>query len=154
MTSSPQDTQRAPRVPLRIRVDDGDPQRPLHGAWWPQSHDLQTECADLIDQFPELHGRVSRLLFSRPDWDAGDAPFPRSIDAGPRRVKAGSFPGDDTHEMVVVLSSRARLRLLVIPSETERGLAQTLMNQASDGRNRRTAGELLAKVRTTGASVE
>lgn len=85
------------------------------------------------------------MLFSRPDWD-DQLPWPRSISVARGRVKIGSFPGDDTHLMTLVLSSRARLRLLVIPRDTKRGVALTLMSQAADSRNRRSASDLLAKV--------
>ncbi|KAB2807973.1 hypothetical protein F9L07_25220 [Pimelobacter simplex] len=146
MTSSQQAPSRPDRVPLRIRIDGIASDSPLDGAWWPQSRDLQAECADLIDHLPEQHGRVARLLFSRPDWEAGQLPWPRAINAARGRVKIGSFPGDDTHLMTLVLGSRARLQLLVIPSDTKRGVALTLMSQAADGRNRRSAADLLEKV--------
>lgn len=55
------------RVPLRISLNPSSTRR-LDGAWWPQSRDLQVECADLIDNFPSNIGRPARLLFSRPDW--------------------------------------------------------------------------------------
>jgi hypothetical protein len=32
-------------------------------------------------------------------------------------VKAGSFPGDDTHLMILMLASGQRLKLTVIPSD-------------------------------------
>ncbi|GEB12593.1 DUF5994 family protein [Pimelobacter simplex] len=146
MTSSQQGSSPLDRVPLRIRIDGIASDSPLDGAWWPQSSDLQAECADLIDHLPEQHGRVARLLFSRPDWEAGQLTWPRAINAARGRVKIGSFPGDDTHLMTLVLNSRARLHLLVIPSETKRGVALTLMSQAADSRNRRSASDLLDKV--------
>lgn len=146
MTSSQQVPSRPDRVPLRIRIDGMASQSPLDGAWWPQSSDLQAECADLIDHLPDEHGRIARLLFSRPDWEVGQLPWPRAIHAARGRVKIGSFPSDDTHLMTLVLTSRARLHLLVIPSNTKRGVALTLMSQAADSRNRRSAAELLEKV--------
>ncbi|WP_418063174.1 DUF5994 family protein [Pimelobacter simplex] len=145
MTSSQQASSRPDRVPLRIRIDGIASDSPLDGAWWPQSSDLQTECADLVNHLPEQHGRVARMLFSRPDWD-DQLPWPRAISVARGRVKIGSFPGDDTHLMTLVLSSRVRLRLLVIPRDTKRGVALTLMSQAADSRNRRSASDLLAKV--------
>lgn len=128
--SSPTETQ---RVPLRIRLDTGSPSGSLDGAWWPQSRDLQTEAADLVDHFPHLVGRIERLLFSRPDWDAtSGVPSMRRIQAARGPVKVGSFPSDDTHVMVVKMSSDRRLRLLVVPSDTEPELAAKVMQQAAD----------------------
>jgi hypothetical protein len=105
---------------------------------------LQTEAADLVDHFPGLVGRVSRLLFSVPDWDAAsDAPSIRRIQAARGAVKVGSFPSDDTHVMIVTMSSGQRLRLLVVPADTEPGLAARAMQQAADDRNSEGAGTLL-----------
>lgn len=133
------------RVPLRISLNPGSPTRRLDGAWWPQSRDLQAECADLIDNFPSSVGRPARLLFSRPDWEAEpDRNSARRILARRGPVKVGSFPEDDTHLMTVVLSSRERLDLLVIPGDTDAATARTLMAEATDEHNVRSAADLLA----------
>jgi Family of unknown function (DUF5994) len=132
------------RVALRIRVDADVHDGPLDGAWWPQSRDLQREAADLVDHFPAAVGRVERLLFSRPDWDAvSGSPSMRRIQAERGPVKVGSFPSDDTHVMIVKVLSGRRLRLLVVPSDTEAGLAARVMEQAADGRNTRSPSALL-----------
>lgn len=105
---------------LRLQLSDSAPHGHVDGAWWPRSRDLPREAADLVDHFPEESGRISRLLFSRPDWDSSshDGRGVRTIQAARGRVKVGSFPSDDTHLMVLTLSSGQRLRLLVIPSDT------------------------------------
>ncbi len=132
------------RVPLRIRLSRGDVLGPLDGAWWPQSRDLQTEGADLVDAFPEAVGRVERLLFSRPDWDVvPGTPAMHRIHARRGVVEVGSFPSDDTHVMVVTLWSGQRLRLLVVPSDTAPEAAQRAMGQAADESNTLTPRALL-----------
>jgi hypothetical protein len=137
------------RVPLRIRLDNGFQSGHVDGAWWPQSRDLQVEAADLVDHFPHLIGSIERLLFSRPDWDAvAGAPSARRIQAHRGPVKVGSFPSDDTHLMIVKMTSGARLRLLVIPSDTAPAEATRVMDLAADERNQASARELL---RLTGA---
>jgi hypothetical protein len=92
----------------------------VDGAWWPWSRDLQQEAAALVDGFPTASGRISRLLFSRPDWDnsSHDGHGVRSIRAARGQVKVGSFPSDDTHLMILSVGSGRRLKLLVIPSDT------------------------------------
>lgn len=158
MTTSPRtspttSTSTTDRVPLRIDLDPGPPSGPLDGAWWPQSRDLQVEAADLVDHFPADAGRVERLLFSRPDWDApGDEPSLHRITAARGPVKVGSFPGDDTHVMVVKMSSRRQLRLLVVPSTCEPDRAARLMRQAADPTNTSVAAMLLGPDETDRAA--
>jgi hypothetical protein len=130
MTTSPTQT----RVPLRIQLAESSGTGDVGGGWWPQSRDLQTESADLVDHFPEAAGRIQRLLFSRPDWDTlPDGGRLRAIQAARGRVKVGSFPGDDTQMMVLQLASGRRLRLLVVQGDTEAAAAQTAMDRAADG---------------------
>lgn len=137
------------RVPLRILLDNGFPSGPLDGAWWPQSRDLQVECADLVDHLPGLVGLPSRLLFSRPDWDAvAEGASERMISASHGTVAVGAFPTDDTHLLIVVTSSGERLHLLVIPSGTEIDVAEDLMRRAADERNVSSASVLLETARS------
>jgi hypothetical protein len=112
----------------------------LAGAWWPQSRDLEIELADLVDHFPKVRGRVMRGLFSRPDWDL---PI-RKVTTKHGVMKVGSFPGDDTHVMILSMSAApSRLTLLVVPSETDADAAQALMARASSA-DAHSAGALLA----------
>lgn len=99
--------------------------------------------SDLVDHFPTW-GRVARLLFSRPDWHrSGDHEWPHAIRASGRIVKIGSFPRDDTHLVIVMLSSREEVHLLVVPPDTDANTARDLMDRAADLADERTAGALL-----------
>lgn len=137
----------APREPLRLRLGGGASPGSPDGAWWPQSRDLPTEAADLVDHFPSAAGRIYRLLFSRPDWDASPNPGERirSIAAARGRVKVGSFPSDDTQLMILTLASGRRLKLLVIPSDTSPGDARRLME--APGETDTTPGDGAAQER-------
>lgn len=119
------------RAPLRLRLRDSATDEHVHGAWWPQSRDLQTEAADLVDHFPHLAGHINRMLFSRPDWDDPivNGRGTRRIQARRGPVKVGSFPADDTHLMVLTLSTGARLHLQVIPSEAHPDEADRQLQQ-------------------------
>lgn len=119
-TIIPSPPQRTPPDGLRLQMSNEVSPDGLDGSWWPRSRDLQREAADLVDHFPAGIGRISRMLFSRPDWDnsSADGRGVRSIRAARGPVKVGSFPSDDTHLMILTLSSRRRLKLLVIPSDT------------------------------------
>ena len=106
----------SPREDLRLALADPLTASSLAGVWWPQSHDLATEVADLVDHFPG-DTQVMRVLFSRPDWSE----TPRSVNVGRGRLKVGSFPHDDTHLVILTMSDRTRSYLLVVPPEDAHG---------------------------------
>ena len=121
VTTSPSTpTPTSPPGTLRLRLADSASRDASDGAWWPRTRDLQTEVADLVDHFPESVGRVSRLLFSRPDWDGPPTVGHRvrSIVTARGRVQVTSFPSDDPQLLLVTIAFGRRLRLVVIPSES------------------------------------
>ena len=127
------------RSPLRLTLAEGPSRGNLGGAWWPQSRDLALELADLVDGFPTDRGRVMRALFSRPDWDQ----TPRRITTKRGIMKVGSFPADDTHVMILSMSTPpARLCLLVVPSDTDEATARALMAAAPSTDTHAVAGLL------------
>ena len=87
-----------------------------------------------MDHFPTEAGRINRLLFSRPDWDDGvvDGRGLRRIKAARGPVKVGSFPRDDTHQMVLAMASGRQLRLLVVPSDADDAEAHQLLKTSSE----------------------
>jgi hypothetical protein len=102
------------------------------------------EAADLVDHFPDLSGGISRVLFSRPDWDSAPGEVsPHRIRAARGLVKVGSFPSDDTHIVVLSMAKGDRLRLLVVPHDTAPALAEEIMDQAADDRNTDGPAQLL-----------
>lgn len=103
-----------------------DPALPV-GAWWPQSRRLHDSLAELFALWPPEEGRIRRVLYSPPDWDD----HPRSVPVAGRWVKTGSFPDDDTHELVLSMADGKRLRLAVIASETPPASAGRLLAQTS-----------------------
>jgi hypothetical protein len=137
MTTSPipdtPATDASARVPLRLELRGSAVAGHVDGAWWPQSRDLQTEAADLVDHIPHVAGRINRLLFSRPDWDDGvvEGRGLRRINAARGPVKVGSFPNDDTHQMILTMASGAQLRLLVVPWDTSDDEARRVLRASS-----------------------
>ena len=126
-TPSSPDLPAPARAPLRLSLAEVPLRGNLGGAWWPQSRDLSLELADLVDGFPTDRGRVMRALFSRPDWDL----TPRRITTERGMMKVGSFPADDTHVMVLSMSTPpGRLSLLVVPPDTDEATARALMADA------------------------
>ena len=127
----------APRQPLRLTLSPSPGQSPLDGAWWPQSHDIDLELADLVDHFPVHMGSVYRALYSKPDWTSR----PRTVATARRRIRTGSFPRDDMHLVVLSMSSRRSIRLLVVPPAHP--AADRCMNLATDPSNRMTGAQIL-----------
>jgi hypothetical protein len=134
MTTSQSIPPRSPtqhRHPLRLTLADAFGQGPLDGAWWPQGRDLQTEAADLIDNFPAIRGRIDHIVYSAPDW----SPAGRRIKAARGSIKAGSFPGDDTHVILLSMAGRHLLRLLVVPPNTPQTDAHFMLDRAATHAN-------------------
>lgn len=116
---------------LRLRLTGTTDADGLDGAWWPRSRDLQVEASDLIDHFPAGAGRINRLLFSRPDWDdcvTADGRGVRTVRAARGPVKVGSFPRDDTHEVVLSMAGGTRMRLRVVPAAADASTAARHMS--------------------------
>jgi uncharacterized protein DUF5994 len=129
---------RQPRDPVRVALSPRPGKATLDGAWWPQSRDLASELADLVDHFPVERGRVQRVLYSRPDWDTQ----PHRVVVARGLIKVGSYPQDDTHLMMLRMSTRTDLRLLVVPPEHPTGTQA--MRLAADPANRWSATQILA----------
>lgn len=134
---------RAPsRSPLRLCMADHPRQNHLDGGWWPQSRDLTVELADLVDHFPPEFGQIARVVYSPPDWKHA----PRRIPVRRGYIKAGSFPHDDAHVVLLRMSDRDVLRLLVVPpGYTDSQGAEALLAAATRG-NAHTASALLDAV--------
>ena len=139
MTTSNSSDHVQDRLPLRVRISERPGRDALDGGWWPQSRDLAVELPDLINNFPDGHGRVVRAVYSPPDWDGHErrVPLPR-----PRGyVKVGSFPKDDTHVIDLLMTGSQRLRLLVVPAGADGGDAA--VTAASTPGNTRSPADLL-----------
>lgn len=118
--------------PLRLTLAPDAGAGSVDGAWWPHSRDLGAEVVELVDHFPEKVGRVERLLFSRPDWDAAEGGHgPRRLSAAHGAVEVTSFASDDTHLAVLTLTSGQRLRLLVVPNDTGPARAARIMDRCA-----------------------
>lgn len=133
-TPAPQD-----RSPVRLTLADAFGHGPLDGAWWPHTRDLQTEAAQLIDGFPAIRGRIDHIVYSRPDWDTTS----RRIKVERGTIKAGSFPRDDTHVILLSMAGKHLLRLLVVPPDTPHADAQVMLTRAATRTNRDDALTLL-----------
>lgn len=111
------------RFSLRSIPDRSAP----YGAWWPHSRQLGEELAGLFALWPAESGRIARVLYSPPDWDD----HPRSVAVPGRWVKTGSFPRDDTRQLVLTMLDGRRLAIGVIAPDTAPERAATLLVDAA-----------------------
>jgi hypothetical protein len=123
--TTPTDRPSRERVPLRLVLADPGHSLPLDGAWWPQSRQLVSELAELVDHFPADRGRIVRATMSPPDWD--DAPT--RVPTARGYIQVGYYTRDDTKVVVLRTSDRQEFVLLVIPSS----MSQTQGEEALRG---------------------
>ena len=102
----------------------------MDGAWWPYGRDLAVEVLDLVKHFPPMLGRLSRIVYSAPDWRLNRR---RRIQVDDVFVSIESFPRDDAHMVMVrTMSPRVSrvLHLLVVPPEWDERAARHAMRAA------------------------
>lgn len=101
---------------LRLKLESRTMPGKIDGFWWPHSRDLYAEATQLVDEFPKVLGRVTRILFSAPDWDNElNQQTKRWLQTKNSRIKIGSFPDDDTNLLILRTDRETRLVLLVVP---------------------------------------
>lgn len=122
---------------LALRPRTANYQGP-HGAWWPQNRMLSDQLRYLFNLWPSGEERISRILYSPPDWDDR----PHSVQVTGRRIKTGSFPRDDTHELTLVMHDGKRRFITVIPPATSRRKAGRILDAMTDsGSSYRRSGD-------------
>ncbi|MGZ6589409.1 MAG: DUF5994 family protein [Solirubrobacteraceae bacterium] len=99
--------------------------------WWPHSRKLSDELSDLFALWPSGAGRIARVLYSPPDWDD----HPRSVAVSGRWVKTGSFPRDDTRQIVLTMLGGRRLTVDVIAPGTPADEAAALLGETDGARS-------------------
>ena len=116
--------------PLRLRLCSEIGRGSLDGAWWPYGRDLAIEVLDLVQHFPPMLGRLSRIVYSAPDWRLNRR---RRIQVDEEFVSIGSSPRDDAHMVMLrTMSPRVSrvLHLLVVPPEWDERAARHAMRAA------------------------
>jgi Family of unknown function (DUF5994) len=131
----------AARVPLRLLLSAPSDASRLDGAWWPQSHDLAIEFADLAENLPDRFGRIVNIAHSKSGWD----PSPTWLPGGRGRlVRARTFLGTADPERVLLrLENHRSLDIMVVPPEFDAESADGAMRAAASSANRLSALALL-----------
>jgi hypothetical protein len=94
------------------------------GAWWPRSHDIRAELPDVLTAVSAHVGRILRVSLSTTAWDD----VPSTVTA---------------NTMSLSQSMQDHILLLVVPPDTEPGVAAAAMATASTPNNHTPAAELL-----------
>lgn len=111
----------------------------LDGAWWPHSRDLAREIPSLAASLEEQGIRVTRLIYHPDSW----LPAPHKVWPEGRRVNLGWFTEMDPHLVGLRTALQGRLELLVIPPETDPGVAARALALASAAGNQVRASAVL-----------
>lgn len=116
--------------PLRLQLCSEIGRGSVDGAWWPYGRDLAVEVLDLVQHFPPVLGRLSRIVYSAPDWRLNRR---RRIQVDEVFVSIGSSPRSDAHMVMLrTMSPRVSrvLHLLVVPPEWDERPARQAMRAA------------------------
>lgn len=145
--SPPPSAETSGRPPLRLRLVDPPGEGHLDGGWWPRSRDLALEVADLVDHFPAHLGRITRVLYSPPDWDG----VVHHVRVAGRQVETGALSADDTdpvdtHHADLQTTDLTTLRLLVVPPSFDDADGEEALLAASTPGNEHSAADLLATI--------
>jgi hypothetical protein len=113
----------------------------VDGAWWPHSRDLTAELPSLLPALTDRLGRIERVTHHLAAW----APAPRRLRSGDEHddVRLEGFRSQHTATLTVI-GDRHRLTLLVIPPDTDPGLAQRALLTAAHRGNDDTVDTLLS----------
>jgi hypothetical protein len=116
----------------------------LDGGWWPRSTDPAAELPGLVLAIDALHGPVTRLALSGPDWGA----HPRRLVVAGRVLRLGYFTSQPTALLTARCDNGDRLDLLVVPPDTASATADAAMVLAATATNLIHAEHLLAAAGT------
>lgn len=128
--------------PIRLHLRELSGSAHLDGGWWPRTRYLALELRELVAALPPARGRVTKVLYSPPDWIVHSARVP----VGGGHVIVTSFPRDDTHVVLLTMSTRTVLRLLVVPPSLTAAEGVRALEAAADSGNNQAAQILLESV--------
>ncbi|MGK5671767.1 DUF5994 family protein [Micromonospora sp. URMC 106] len=124
----------APPSTPRLRIEPTRSGRTLlDGGWWPRSTDPLAELPGLVRAIDRLRGPIVRLVLNADTWDGN----PRSLAVDGRVLRLGYFTSQPASLLTAICRNDDRVDLLVVPPETEAGLAEAAMALAA------TAGNLV-----------
>ncbi|MEO3761014.1 DUF5994 family protein [Mycobacterium sp. B14F4] len=111
------------RLTLAPQIDDN-----IGGAWWPYTASMARELPALIERLHEPLGEIVDISIN---WTALQG-VPNLDQFG--RSGTVLLPGQEArpHRVMTVTGSRAHAHLLIVPSDTTKGLAVLVLRCAAD----------------------
>ncbi|GLZ36957.1 DUF5994 family protein [Actinokineospora sp. NBRC 105648] len=129
----------------RFTLKQGAPTRGhVDGAWWPRSSDPATELPALITEFAP----ITRISYNLDAWDQVE----RRITVAGKMVRLEGFHSAQPDIVVLISPNRTRIRLLVIPPNTDADAARATLSAASTSDDSATVEQILKDNGITGHS--
>jgi hypothetical protein len=120
-----------PSVP-RLRMEPtGSRRTRLDGGWWPRSTDPVAELPGLVLAIDALRGPVTRLVLAADGWDE----HPHRLEVAGRVLRLGYFTSQPTALLTALCDNGDRVDLLIVPPNTEAGIADAAMVLAATTSN-------------------
>lgn len=134
-------THRSRQIP-RLRLKPKGPTTGyVDGGWWPRSRDLAAELALLLVALDVRLGTAERVGYHLADWP----PARRKLTIAGGLVRLEGFEAQHRDTVTVTGPwNRHRLTLLVLPPDTDAGLAHQILMTAAHRDNIDTVETLLA----------
>jgi hypothetical protein len=141
MTTTQDMTSAAPPDPVHIADIPAEPdsrlvlwdiQKKRHeydGIWWPRSRDLAAEVPALNAALHDRCGPLAHVMFNLSAWES----TPRRLRLDRQRIRLGGFYTLQPSLLIVTGNDGRRVDLLVVPPETDPGLADALIQLPAAG---------------------
>jgi hypothetical protein len=114
----------------------------VDGGWWPWSDDPAAEFPALITALADRVGPVVRISYHLDGW----SPVTRSgrkLVVGGHNVRMEGFRTMDRHTVVVIGTNSRRVSLLVVPPDTQGGVARAVLRSAAGDDQVATVDDIL-----------
>jgi Family of unknown function (DUF5994) len=130
----------APPTP-RLRLEStGARHTLLDGGWWPRSTNPVAELPGLVLAIDAFRGPITGLVLSADGWDE----HPRRLGLAGRVLRLGYFTSQSTFLLTALCGDNGdRVDLLVVPPDTNAGIADAAMVLAATTNNRVQAQDIL-----------
>lgn len=129
MTSASNDPPRSDQSRLSLKPP-GPATGSVDGGWWPGSRDLVAELRAVAAELGTRLGRVVSISYHLGAWESPA----HKIDIDGWSVRLAGYRTQH-HDTVDVIGTKGRLTLLVVPPDTEAGLARDALAAASQQDN-------------------